>query len=612
MEFKKMREGVWQLEKQGNMRVPARVFANDNIFGQIEDGARQQLVNTAELPGIQMAALGLPDMHYGYGYPIGGVAAFDAKENGVVSPGGIGFDINCTEGKTKIFTENGLKRISDFEFGIDKVATIDRGKICFTFPAAFMKLPAKKRVFKIATEQGNKITATEEHPFLAKVGMTELKKIKESDEVALVNEKNEISWEKICKIKEIKFDGFVYDFTIPKTHNFIANSFVVSNCGIRLIRTNFSAKEIKGKLAELIDVFFKLVPAGVGEKGGIRLQKQELGELFSAGAKYMVEKGYGWKQDLERIEENGCMKEANPEKVSEKAFQRGMPQAGTLGSGNHFLEIQEVKEIFDLEIAKRFGLFEGQAVVMLHSGSRGAGHQIATDYLEKMQKAMQKYSINVPDRQLACAPIESEEGRDYLAAMACGINYAFANRQAMAHWVRQGFEKVFGKDAESMGLQIVYDICHNVAKFERHKVDGKERELLVHRKGATRAMPAGRKENPSIYAKTGHPAIVPGSMGTASYVLVGTETGLKESFASVCHGAGRAMSRGEAMRRKSGEQVKKELEAKGEIIKGKSWSGLAEEMPEAYKDIDEVVESVVLAGLGKKVSRHVPLAVMKG
>lgn len=477
MDFKKIREGVWELEKQGDMRVPARVFANDKIFGQIEQGAMQQLVNTAELPGIQKAALGMPDMHWGYGFPIGGVAAFDSKEGGIVSPGGIGFDINC---------------------------------------------------------------------------------------------------------------------------------------GVRLIRTNFSAKEIKPKLGELLDVFFGLVPAGVGGKGGIRLQKKELEELFRLGAKYMVEKGFGWKQDLERIEEKGCMQEANPEKVSEKAFQRGMPQAGTLGSGNHFLEVQEVQEIFDEEIAKKFGLFRGQAVVMLHSGSRGAGHQIATDYLDVMQGAMKKYGIVVKDRQLACAPIESKEGRDYLEAMWCGVNYAFANRQAMAHWVRQGFEKVFGKDAESMGLEIVYDICHNVAKFESHKVEGKEKMLLVHRKGATRAMPAGKKENPAVYAKTGHPAIIPGSMGTSSYVLVGTETGLKESFASVCHGAGRVMSRGEAMRRKRGEQVKKDLEAKGEIIKGKSMAGLAEEMPEAYKDIDAVVESVVLAGLGKKVSRHVPLAVMKG
>jgi len=465
------------MPKQGEMLVPTRVFATEKLFKDIEQGAMQQLVNTAQLPGIQKAAFGMPDMHWGYGFPIGGVAAFDAKEKGIVSPGGIGFDINC---------------------------------------------------------------------------------------------------------------------------------------GVRLLRTDLVAKEIKEKLPELMDLLFKLVPAGVGEKGKIRLEKDELAELFTHGAKYMVEKGYGWKKDLERIEENGEMKGANPEKVSEKAFKRGMPQTGTLGAGNHFVEVQEVEKIFDEEIAKKFGLFEGQAVVMLHSGSRGAGHQIATDYLSVMQKAMEKYKINVPDRQLACAPIESQEGQDYLAAMWSGVNYAFANRQAMTHWVRQGFAQVFGQDEESLGMDLVYGICHNVAKFEKHKIGGKERELLVHRKGATRAMPAGRSENPAIYEKTGHPAIIPGSMGTASYVLVGTEKGLEESFASVCHGAGRVMSRHEAMRRKRGEQVKKDLEAKGEVIRGKSMSGLAEEMPEAYKDIDQVIESVVLSGIGKKVSRHLPLAVMKG
>lgn len=477
MDFKKIKEGIWEMEKQGEMLVPTRIFATERLFSEIEEGARQQLVNTAQLPGIQKAALGMPDMHWGYGFPIGGVAAFDGKEKGIVSPGGIGFDINC---------------------------------------------------------------------------------------------------------------------------------------GIRLIRTNLVAAEIRGKLPELMDVLFKLIPAGVGEKGKIRLEKEELTELFSNGARYMVEKGFGWKQDLERIEENGCMKGANPEKVSEKVFKRGRPQTGTLGSGNHFVEVQVVEEVFDEEIAKKFGLFKGQAVVMLHSGSRGGGHQIATDYLGVMQKAMQKYGISVPDKQLACAPIESQEGRDYLEAMWCGVNYAFANRQAMAHWVREGFEQVFGRKAEGMEMEVVYDICHNVAKFEKHMVGGKEKLLLVHRKGATRAMPAGREENPSVYAKTGHPAIIPGSMGTSSYVLVGTETGLHESFASVCHGAGRTMSRHEAMRIKRGEQVRKELEAKGEVIRGKSWAGLAEEMPEAYKDIDEVIESVVLSGIGKKVTKHVPLAVMKG
>jgi tRNA-splicing ligase RtcB len=477
MDFKSIGSGIWEMERQGNMRVPARVFANQAIFGDIEEGAKQQIVNTASLPGIQKAALGMPDMHWGYGFPIGGVAAFDSGDGGIVSPGGIGFDINC---------------------------------------------------------------------------------------------------------------------------------------GVRLLRTDLEAAEIGSRLPGLMDRLFELVPAGVGEKGRIRFGRPELEHVFSDGAGFMVEKGFGWKKDLERIEENGRMPGANPEKVSEKAFKRGMPQAGTLGSGNHFLEIQRVEDVFDEAAAKKFGLFKGQAVVMLHSGSRGAGHQIATDYLEVMQSAMKKYRIDVPDRQLACAPIGSSEGRDYLEAMWCGVNYAFANREAMTHWARQAFEEIFKRDAESLGMEIVYDICHNVAKFEEHWLDGKKKELLVHRKGATRAMPPGRRENPSFYSETGHPAIVPGSMGTASYVLVGTEKGLAESFASVCHGAGRVMSRHEAMRKKKGQQVKKELEAKGEVIRGKSFSGLAEEMPEAYKDIDQVIESVVLSGIGKKVSRHLPLAVMKG
>ncbi len=477
MDFKKIKECIWEMPKKEGMNVPARIFATEKLFGEIEQGAMQQIVNTAQLPGIQKAVLGMPDMHRGYGFPIGGVAAFDAKEKGVVSPGGIGFDINC---------------------------------------------------------------------------------------------------------------------------------------GVRLIRTNLIAEEIRPKLPELMNLLFELIPAGVGQKGKIRVEKNELAEIYSKGAKYMVKKGFGWKKDLEKIEEKGEMKKANPEKVSEKAFKRGLAQTGTLGSGNHFVEVQAVEKIFDEDIAKSFGLFEGQAVLMLHSGSRGTGHQIATDYISVMQKAMEKYDIKVNDRQLACTPIESQEGIDYLEAMWCGVNYAFANRQAMSHWVREGFEQVFGQDAESLEMEVVYDICHNVAKFEKHVVDGKKKELLVHRKGATRAMPAGRDENPSVYAKTGHPAIIPGSMGTASYILVGTEIGLKESFASVCHGAGRTMSRHEAMRKKSGAQVKKELEAKGEVIKGKSNAGLAEEMPEAYKDIDEVIESVVLSGIGKKVARHLPLAVMKG
>ncbi len=477
MDFKKLGNALWEMPKEATMRVPARVFATEKLFKEIEQGAMQQLVNTAALPGIQTAALGMPDMHWGYGFPIGGVAAFDAKEGGVVSPGGIGFDINC---------------------------------------------------------------------------------------------------------------------------------------GVRLIRTNLSAQEIKPKVRELIDVLFNLVPAGVGGKGKIKLNEAQLRELLQHGARWAVENGYGWEKDLKHIEENGEMKGANPAKVSQKALQRGMPQSGTLGSGNHFLEIQKVEQVFDEKIAKKFGLFQGQAVVMLHSGSRGCGHQIATDYIDVMLNAMQKYGISVPDRQLACAPIESKEGQDYLLAMNCGVNYAFANRQAMMHWTREGFAQILGQDAEKLGMDLVYDICHNVAKFEQHEIGGKKKEVLIHRKGATRAMPAGRKENPADYMLTGHPAIIPGSMGTASYVVVGTESGLKEAFASVAHGAGRAMSRTSAMKMKRGEQVKKELEAKGEVVKGASWAGLAEEAPEAYKDIDEVIKSIELAGIGLKVAKMVPLGVMKG
>jgi tRNA-splicing ligase RtcB len=483
--FKKVREAVWEMPKEEfnafgskfGMRVPAKVFATERLFRQIEGDCFQQLKNTATLPGIQKFAIGESDMHFGYGFPIGGVAAFDGESGGIVSPGGVGFDINC---------------------------------------------------------------------------------------------------------------------------------------GVRLIRTNLRAEEVKPKLKQLIDILVEMVPAGVGEKGKIRLNRQQLEELLKKGARWAVENGYGWKSDLERIEENGEMKEANPAKVSPKAMERGLPQSGTLGSGNHFLEIQRVDKIFDEKTAKVFGLFEGQAVIMLHSGSRGCGHQIATDYIDVMMNAMKKYGITVPDRQLACAPIGSKEGQDYLQAMYCGVNYAFANRQAMTHWIREGFEKVFSRKAEDLGMETVYDICHNVAKFEEHEVDGKTKNLLVHRKGATRAMPAGRKENPKAYMETGHPAIIPGSMGTPSYVLVGTETGLKEAFGSVCHGAGRVMSRTSATKGKRGEDVKRELEARGQVVRGVSWSGLAEEAPEAYKDIDEVVKSVELAGIGKIVAKMAPMGVMKG
>ncbi len=981
-EFKKIGNGIWEIEKEATMRVPARVIATEKLLKEIEQGAIDQLKNTATLPGIQKVAWGMPDMHWGYGFCIGGVAAFDAKEEGVVSPGGIGFDINCTHPDTKVLLKNGywitIKALEKKfkEIGANIFDKQDNSLKNASI-AMFLKREEKKGILEIKTKTGRLLKITGDHPVLAINGMKNAAELEKEqimvygfegvafeepsnkilltkknvekflDEFGLTNKGNakkqvltffdkigilplkydspqlpsilkimgfvygdgsisitkngnwqvsffgkaedletirkdlqslgfkaqqifrrkrdhcintfygkrefhfeensllkkskafaallvllgvpfgakthkeyripkwvldaplwqkrlflasffgaELSapktlnkynffelqlnmnksstlkenaidflndirlmlfefgvksrapvivngytyegkkgqttgfrilikanprnlirlfetvgfeynkekqkkgclaasylrlkekiskerenarakalerynsgetvtsirkdlvkefvseqfirhsiwtkykskpriaidfisfeeyckksavgnegfiWEEIEEIKAVPYNGFVYDLTIAnENHNFIADSFVVSNCGVRLVRTNLTAQELKPKLKELLDTLFSLVPAGVGGKGKISLNETQLKELLRHGARWAVENNYGWEKDLKHIEENGEMKEANPEKVSQKAIQRGKPQSGTLGSGNHFLEIQEVKEIFDEKIAKKFGLFEGQAVVMLHSGSRGLGHQIATDYIEVMLSAMKKYGISVPDKQLACAPIESVEGKDYLAAMNCGVNYAFANRQAMTHWAREGFAKVLGQSAESLGMNLVYDICHNVAKFEEHEINGKKKEVLVHRKGATRAMPAGRKENPVDYSSTGHPAIIPGSMGTSSFVLVGTEFGLQETFASVCHGAGRAMSRTSAMKMKRGEQVKAELEAKGEIIKGASFAGLAEEAPEAYKDIEEVIKSIELAGIGKKVARMVPLAVMKG
>ena len=460
------------------MSTSAVIFADDKMIQSVKmDNAPEQAANVACLPGIVGKSLAMPDIHWGYGFPIGGVAAFDA-EKGVISPGGIGYDINC---------------------------------------------------------------------------------------------------------------------------------------GVKLVRTNLTFKDVERDVKKLIDAMFENVPSGVGEKGKLRLSIGQMDDVLQDGAKWAVSQGYGWEDDLASCEEGGCMPTADSSKVDGRAKQRGAPQLGTLGGGNHFLEIQKVEKIFDADAAKAFGIDSvDQIMVSIHSGSRGCGHQIASDYIRVMESAIRKYNISVPDRQLACAPIDSDEGRDYIAAMNCGVNYAFANRQAMMHWLREGFSKVLGQSAESLGMDLVYDICHNVAKFEQHAVDGKKKELLVHRKGATRARPAGRKENQGDYSGTGHPALIPGSMGTASYVLVGTELGLQESFASVCHGAGRAMSRTAAMKGKRGEQVKRELEAKGEVIRGASWAGLAEEAPEAYKDIDEVIRSVELAGIGRKVAKMVPLGVMKG
>ena len=474
MELKKVSEFVWEIPKQGKMLVPAIVFASDSLMEKIkQDNTLQQAANVACLPGIIKAAYTMPDAHQGYGFPIGGVAAFDL-DKGIISPGGVGYDINC---------------------------------------------------------------------------------------------------------------------------------------GVRLIRTDFQVNEILDKRKSLLAELFDEIPVGVGKKGITKISKDELNEILVNGMEWAIKHGYGKKEDLQRVEEFGKINGADPEKVSSKAIQRGLPQVGTLGSGNHFLEIQKVDKIYDEKTAKAFGINnEGQITVMIHSGSRGLGHQIASDYIKSMEDKF-GYS-DLPDRELICAPINSDEGQDYNKAMRCGVNFAFTNRQLMAHLVRESFKKVLGTND---GMDIVYDVCHNIAKFEKHKIDGKSREVCIHRKGATRSFGPGREEIPDIYRKIGQPIMIPGSMGTASYLLVGTSTAEETSFGSTAHGAGRVKSRHASLREWRGDVLKKKLKDEQDIeIMALSMKGLAEEAPNAYKDVDEVVRVSDGIGIGKKVARFVPIGVMKG
>lgn len=460
------------------MRTSAIIFADDKMIEQIKhDNAAEQAANVACLEGIVGKSMAMPDIHWGYGFPIGGVAAFDAKE-GVISPGGIGFDINC---------------------------------------------------------------------------------------------------------------------------------------GVRLVRTDLMFEDVKDKIAPLIEKCFVNVPSGVGESGKLRLNPSEMSEVLSKGAKWAVQKGYGWEEDLGRQEENGSMKGGDPECVSQKAVQRGSSQLGTLGGGNHFLEIQKVDRIFDVAAAKTFGIeSEGQVMISIHTGSRGCGHQIATDHLRVMENSLKRYNIHVEDRQLACAPVGSQEGRDYFSAMVCAANYAWANRQLILHWTRESFEQVLGTKAEDIGMNLVYDVAHNICKIEKHATDEGVREVYVHRKGATRAFPKNVPGVPDIYASTGQPVLIPGDMGSASYVLVGTERAMAETFGSTCHGAGRMMSREAAIRKFDKNKVISDLKAKGIFVKAATREGIVEEAPGAYKNIDEVVRIADGAGISRLVARLVPLGVMKG
>lgn len=461
--------------KQG-MRVKGIIYADAVLEKGLEKQPVEQVANVATLPGIVGASLAMPDIHMGYGFPIGGVAAFDLQE-GVISPGGVGYDINC---------------------------------------------------------------------------------------------------------------------------------------GVRLLRSNLRKSEVVPRLKELVDVLYSEIPAGVGSKGKIRLGPVDEKALLRKGAQWAVEKGYGSPLDLERIESGGCIEGADPGLISQKAYDRGRAQQGTLGSGNHFLEIQYVDEIYDEKAANAMGLFEGQVTVMIHTGSRGFGHQVCTDFLEVMARAASKYKIELPDRELACAPFESPEAQDYLAAMRAAANYAWANRQCIMHWTREAFQKFLRLTPGDLGMSLIYDVAHNIAKVEEHTVDGRKQKLVVHRKGATRAFPPGHPELPEVYKKIGQPVLIPGDMGRASYVLVGTEKAMQETFGSTCHGAGRVMSRNQAIKRAKGRAIWRELEDKGIIVRSAGRETLAEEMPEAYKDVSNVVDVVHNAGISKKVARLRPMGVVKG
>ena len=465
------------MPREGAMRVAARVFATDKMFATMgRDRTFGQLRNVASLPGIVGKACLMPDGHEGYGFPIGGVAAFDPEQGGVVSPGGVGYDINC---------------------------------------------------------------------------------------------------------------------------------------GVRLIATELPAAEVRAKMRALVDLLFKNVPSGVGSKGKLRVTDRELDEALTRGIDWAIEAGYGTRQDKERTEEGGRMEGADPSAVTEKAKKRGLPQFGTVGAGNHFVEIQDVQEIMLPEVAEKFGVKKGNAVVMIHCGSRGFGHQVCDDSLRDMLAASRKYNISLPDPELCCAPINSPEAEKYLKGMRCAVNYAFCNRHIMMHWVRETFDEIFGKGT-SEGMPLVYDVCHNIAKFEEHDIDGQRKKVCVHRKGATRAFAAGRPEVPSIYRDIGQPVIIPGSMGTSSYLLVGKQGAMENTFGSSCHGAGRAMSRSKAIHTWKGNAIAGELASRGILVKSTESELLAEEAPGAYKDVDEVVLSVKAAGITDIVAKLLPMGVVKG
>jgi tRNA-splicing ligase RtcB len=471
--LERVSETVWRIPPTGKMRVPVLIFADEELIREMDDKVAEQASNVTTLPGIVGACYVMPDAHWGYGFPIGGVAAFDAEEGGVISAGGVGFDISC---------------------------------------------------------------------------------------------------------------------------------------GVRTLRTGLKREEVEAVAEPLADALYATIPVGVGSRGKISLSDKEMEEMLQGGAEWAVAQGYGKQEDLERIEEHGRMRGALPSEVSAYARERQRREMGTLGSGNHYLEVQVVDEIYDPKIAESFGLKRGEVVITIHCGSRGLGHQIGTEYLKKMQQAAKEHGIELPDRELACAPLNSKVGQSYLGAMRAAINCALANRQIITHLVRQVFAEFFPQ-AE---LELIYDVSHNTCKEETHVIDGKERHLFVHRKGATRAFGPGHAEIPEALRSVGQPVIIGGSMGTASYILVGTEQGEALSLSSACHGAGRAMSRKQATKTWTGREIVEELKRRGIIVRSPSMRGVAEEAPQAYKDVDKVVRAADRAKLAKLVARLRPILCIKG
>ncbi|MDB5352230.1 MAG: hypothetical protein JWN86_3477 [Planctomycetota bacterium] len=471
----------WRIPKtyRADMRVDGIIFADEHLIAQIKkDQGPEQVANVATLPGIQKASLAMPDIHWGYGFAIGGVAATDPEQGGVISPGGVGYDINC---------------------------------------------------------------------------------------------------------------------------------------GVRLLRTNLEWDEVKPRIRTLVDQLFRDIPTGVGQKGNYKFDKPKLAKLMEQGSQFVVDLGYGTAEDLAFTEAGGRLDGADPGRVSDRAFTRGYDQCGTLGSGNHFLEVQVVDRVIDEEAASVMGLREGQITVLIHSGSRGLGYQVCEDNLAAFAGAPKRYGFELPDKQLACAPVRSPEGQAYLGAMRAAANYAWCNRQLLTHQAREVFGQVFGGSWERFGMELVYDVAHNIAKFEDHDVGGGcYKQVCVHRKGATRAFPPGHPEIPGAYQHIGQPVIIPGSMGTASWVLAGLPGSMTQSFGTTCHGAGRMMSRTAAVRLAGGRRIDKELDALGIIARARGHKGLAEEQPAAYKDVDQVVEVVDKAGISKKVARLRPVGVIKG